>query len=225
MEFAFHFVAFLDILGFSEMVRADAESPSAPQFLRKLLDVQRETVSSVASEAGFDVNQFSDSVVIALPFDKPNFGRFLGVVAGFQFRLFSEGLLCRGGITHGKHFASGSFVFSAGLVEAYFIERDVARYPRIAVSQDLLDLLFSSRRIGSDYPLLRERDGSVFVDFLRGTDLEQAYHHVAKILEANKSCERGVREKLAWLSEYFDYRSQQSSIGVPGFSENRFQEC
>src|SRR5262245_56824982 len=110
---AHHFVAFLDLLGFSAMVAGEAEhaGDDRSSFL-KLRDAHQQTRSRFEKMPGYTLFQFSDSIVLARQFDKHALPEFLGVVADYQRSLLERELLCRGGIAYGKHFVDGSFLFS-----------------------------------------------------------------------------------------------------------------
>jgi hypothetical protein len=137
-----HFVAFLDILGFSNMVKFDFESSSQYKtYLNKLFQIYNYTSKLHDSNLDLNVMQFSDSIVLSVPFSKEFFSSFISVIAKYQYDLFCEGILCRGGIAYGKHFFQEGFLFSNGLIDAYKIESETAKHPRIVVSTDLIELI------------------------------------------------------------------------------------
>ena len=74
----FYFVAFLDLLGFSDMVKFDCESPSGSElYMKKLFDIHEQTLKNHKSNTGLEIVQFSDSIVLAMPFFKDNFQSFI----------------------------------------------------------------------------------------------------------------------------------------------------
>lgn len=200
---SYFYVAFIDILGFGEMVRGDCQAPTGEQVhVQKLMAVHDATRARFVNNADYQLLQFSDSVVIARSYDPAALPEFLEVVRGFQRDLFSRGLLCRGGVACGKHLLQGSFMFSGGLVEAYNLERDIARFPRIVVSDNLLQLVLPRGTSAPHLPILRGDDGASFVDYLRDVDPS----HAREIIKARLSSASapGVREKIVWLCRYFD---------------------
>lgn len=214
-----HYVAFLDLLGFSHMVQADLRD-QRQQFLGKLFQCHQAAAPIFSANAECSITQFSDSVVIAMPYNKTQFEWFATSVAAYQRLLLDEGLLCRGGIAINKHFSNGSFTFSAGLIEAYHVESTAARYPRVVVSPDALGLIYPDR---SSIPafLVEEDDGLLFIDYLRLTARRRPKHLGKKLAEITGQLAKGsdpsIREKGVWLAAYSD-----SVLGT-SLSRPRFQ--
>ncbi len=182
----FYFVAFLDLLGFSDMVRFDCESPSGSElYMNKLFDIHEQTLKNHKSN-------------------------FIKLIADFQYDLFDKGFLCRGGIAYGKHFSKEGFLFSNGLIEAYKVERDIAKYPRVAVSTDLIELIYKGKLITDDIPLIMENDTIFFVDFLANKNLNDSAIRLQTILDNAPQSNPSVMEKHRWLTEYFDFKANNS---------------
>jgi hypothetical protein len=208
------------------MVKRDCESPAnSDNYMRnmgKLFDVYKHTLELYDSTTGLDMVQFSDSIVLAIPFPKNKFPFFVKMISKFQYDLFIQGLLCRGGIAYGKHFFKDGFLFSNGLIEAYKIERDIAKYPRVAVSTDLIELIYKNGQLDGDIPLIKETDNVFFVDFLANNDLRISAGYLKSILDTARSSDISVQEKLRWLTEYFDYKASHSDSSISKFGKPRF---
>jgi hypothetical protein len=219
----FYFISFIDILGFSNMVKSDFESSSKNMtYIKKLFNIYNYTSNLKESILGLKIIQFSDSVVLSVPYSEELFSQFISIIAKYQYDLFCEGILCRGGIAYGKHFLHEGFVFSNGLIDAYRIESDVAKYPRIVVSDDLINLIYKNGEIDKSVPLIKENDGLFFVDFLEGRDLIASSENLKSILDMNKSSSVSIKEKQRWLTEYFDFKASQSNVLVNNFGQPRF---
>jgi hypothetical protein len=206
IELKQHFVAFLDVLGFSEMVKADTISDSQTH-LSKLFKCHQSAAQIFRNDPLCSITQFSDSIVISRPYEASAFKDFVIHVAEYQRLLLNEELLCRGGIAVNKHFSNGSFTFSAGLIDAYRIESKAARYPRVVISQQLLLLLFPEK-IELPPFLIKEDDGLLFIDYVGLTMrkkpkklTESINNLVSKLLENKDS---SVKEKGLWLAAYSD---------------------
>ena len=221
-DFQYYFVAYIDILGFSKMVESDIQTDHPNLFLTKLFNVYETTRNSFGNHQNLQVIQFSDSVVFAIPNTEENFSRFINIIGQFQYNLFSQGLLCRGGISFGKHYYNNGFLFSGGLIEAYLIERTLSRYPRIAISSSLLDWLYPRHVLPEDCHILKENDGTYFVDFIPNETHTQSADYLEKILKGNTSADISIKEKHQWLSEYFDHKTQILGLKIKKFSEPRF---
>lgn len=206
VELKQHYVAFLDILGFSEMVNSDSHGDDQEN-LSKLYKCHQSLSQIFSDHADCTITQFSDSVVIAKPFDAEHFTWFVEKVADYQRMLLDEHLLCRGGIAVNKHYSVNSFTFSAGLIAAYHVESKLARYPRVVVSPDVINLVYPDlKNIPS--AVMQEDDGLFFVNYLgltrrkRPTKLKTSVESVIDSLIANN--EPSVREKGRWLASYAD---------------------
>lgn len=213
-----HFVAFIDILGFSEMVRSDCESPNGTKYLELLYKVHHEAAQTLGKDVEAGLIQFSDSIVFSRPFDLFKLNEFLVAVSKWQRSLLLSGLLCRGGITFGKHFVNDRFMFSKGLIDAYYLESAKAKFPRIIISKDLIELAKDSIKWESS-PVIKEEDGSIFVDYLTHENAEMKGKLMAA---AGKLCEQqvsnsSVQEKLRWLGHYADFKLG-SNLSKPRFS-------
>jgi len=202
-----HFVAFIDILGFSEMVRSDCESSEPPRFLQLLYNSHLQAIGLFGKDLQADLIQFSDSIVFSKPFDLSKIEGFVDAIATWQKSLLLNGLLCRGGISFGKHFMKDKFLFSKAMIDAYFIENSLARFPRVVVSNDLLQLTNTTIKINPN-KLLKEDDGATFVNYLQWTDeteKNQLKEAVARLTNEVDKLSSSVQEKLRWLTRYADH--------------------
>lgn len=218
VELKQHFVAFLDVLGFSEMVRSDVNSDDQV-FLSKLFRCHQSASQIFRDDPNCSVTQFSDSIVVAKPYNAESFGWFVTRVAEYQRLLLDEQLLCRGGIAVNKHFSNGSFTFSAGLIAAYKVESKSARYPRVVVSPEVLDLVLPDMVSPPPF-LVEEDDGLLFVDYIGATArrrpkklLGSVNAVVSSLLDSE---EPSVREKGLWLASYSD-AALGTSLSPPRF--------
>lgn len=218
IELKQNYVAFLDVLGFSNMVQSDAAN-NDQSFLMKLFKCHQSAAQIFSDDPNCSVTQFSDSIVIAKPYDASAFSWFVTRVAEYQRLLLDEELLCRGGVAVNKHFSNGSFTFSAGLIDAYRVESKTARYPRVVISSDVLDLVFPDM---NEIPknIIKEDDGLYFIDYIgitkrkRSARLLNSIRNVVQDLLQSKDA--SIREKGLWLAEYAD-SVIETSLSMPKF--------
>lgn len=182
-------VLFLDFLGFSnELARWNEEEAN------RVKDVLQWTVASnseyscnhTGSMNGMGgrkiipaLTAFSDNIVVSYPAQGPSEYTYLErewindvvinemqrIVYEVSAKAFKINLLVRGGIARGPLYHAGGVVFGRGLIEAYHIERDVANFPRIAISQTVFEgpkpvPIESSR-------LLIDTDGVLHLTYIR----------------------------------------------------------
>ncbi|WP_097006977.1 hypothetical protein [Lacrimispora amygdalina] len=210
-------VAFVDILGFSEMVRSDCENViSNARYFEVLKSVNEQTKTIRKC----NITQFSDSVIFSLPLDVDNFYQMVEILTNYQKDLFLQSIICRGAISYGKHYKEEDFMFSQALIEAYKLESKEAIYPRIILSKNLFDYFKPQLNRGLPH-LLCEQDGYQFIDYFSILDKE-----ISKdiLVDFNKTMEKyplNVKEKYFWLFQYWEYRYSDKLA----FSAPRFHTC
>lgn len=124
-------VAFVDILGFSDMVRSDCENKNGSlKFFEILKNINLETKEIT----GCSITQFSDSVIFSLPLEEENYVKMIQILSEYQYKLLCNSIICRGAMAYGKHYTKNDFMFSQALIEAYQLECMEAKYPRIIIS-------------------------------------------------------------------------------------------
>ncbi len=181
------------------MVKSDCHSGnSGPIFLPLIKETLSEARKIQLSE-NQKLIQFSDSIIVSRPFkpDSGAFKEFLNSISLLQCLLFRKGILCRGGIAHGKHSEDDDIIFSQALVEAYRIENSIAQFPRVVISDDLLNL-FSPNGL----PLATDTDGLTFVNYLLGIEPAEIDDLLSNALSATKSGGARVAAKGRWLVDY-----------------------
>lgn len=160
-------VAFIDILGFKNMVSKDIDSvvlalryiemfcnsffkfPSRetgratfpfeyrPEYNYDYSDNQEESSEEEMNKP--TVTMFSDSVVISQPFDSFfDISEFVEFISKIQYTLLTEGILIRGGISTGTLYHSDKYLFGSAIVSAYNLEDKKAIYPRIIIDERLM---------------------------------------------------------------------------------------
>lgn len=145
-------IAFIDILGFKDMVNNNIEKVIlALRYIKMFRDSFYKIPSrmgnpertEVMSEPDEEVDEqenlpkatmFSDSIVISKEVDEYfSFSDFVQFIAQLQFELLREGVLLRGGIDIGLVYHDDSFIFGSGMISAYLLESKVSKYPRITI--------------------------------------------------------------------------------------------
>lgn len=208
-----HFVAFIDLLGFSNMVKHDCENPeTAQKYIDKLKAIHTKTKDLKNEIDGLQLTQFSDSIVLALPYEKDSFSDFSKLVANYQYELLGSGIICRGGISYGMHHYEDDFLFSSGLIHAYNIEKDISINPRIVVSKDLVDLLYPDAHNIPQQTLTRESDGAHFINFLGGRNPNECWTHINNIVPENLAPSPSIRGKQIWLINYYNHTFPENIV-------------
>ena len=208
-------VAFVDILGFSSMVKSDCESKNGKYYYFETLKNLNERTRKITD---CNITQFSDSIIFSLPLNKENYQKLITILAEYQLQLLYNSILCRGGIAYGKHYKEYDFMFSQALIEAYQLELNDAIYPRIVVSQNLID--FFKPDIKSLEHVLKENDGFWFVDYLGIADKDTTQYQLKKLNNTLDTKNLHVKEKYYWLYRYWEYTfAEELSFTSPQFAK------
>ncbi|MGF6234739.1 hypothetical protein ABIE02_000844 [Leclercia sp. 1548] len=208
MNVASYYVAFIDILGFKDIVEQEKSNQFDKGLLTKLYACHLQC-GEIFKEFHIDIVQFSDSIVISKPFSVDSFEQFIKAVSSYQKMLLKSGFLCRGGIALNKHYSDSGFIFSPALIEAYNVESKKAIYPRIVISEDLMELLFPTKNIPEF--LCKEYDGLYFVNYVSNEMDEESRESLENLISSCISSKNpSIAQKGIWLAGYFDIIFQAS---------------
>lgn len=160
-------------------------------------------------KAVFNIQQ-QDTALISKAFSKDSFEEFAKAVSLYQILLLKNGFLCRGGIALNKHYSKSGFIFSPALIEAYKVESEKAIYPRIVISEDLIDFLYPSKVMPNI--LCKEYDGLYFINYITN-ELDEETHQVLLSLIDNCITNKNpsIAQKGLWLAGYSDVVYQTQS--------------
>jgi hypothetical protein len=135
------FCAFIDILGFRELVARLGNDSGAVEALRNVLsEVHNPKLPGLADPMFVDyrTQSISDAVALStLPIAEGLLMLF-GSLNQLTFNLLSEGYFVRGAIVRGRLYHDYGMIFGEALVHAYDLETTVVRYPRIMVHGNVL---------------------------------------------------------------------------------------
>lgn len=180
--------AFIDILGYTDMVQSAAKASKSEELLRRLHGALRKARTHVDPE---DSNQvvrklidkdvsafraFTDNIVIGYPiYDdaESELGNAFSELSYFQMAMSMEGFFVRGGIAIGDLYMDDIAVYGSGLMEAYNAETTLARDPRIVLAQSAQKAVdqhieYYGRRAHApqNKDLLKDSDGQYFLDYM-----------------------------------------------------------
>lgn len=140
IEYKQRLVAFIDVLGFKNLVYGATTGP-IEAYYGFLLSNFRNAVA----QRGFEFMLISDSIVIHCDDDIQNFSELVKMINIAQAGLMGRGVLMRGAISHGGLFVDkpNSIVVGTGLINAYNLEAQ-ARFPRTIVDRSLVTKYYAS---------------------------------------------------------------------------------
>jgi hypothetical protein len=185
-RFQQRFIAFVDILGFSSIVdrmsredrlftavrdalkSLDRQAREIQQYRRERREKRATTLRKgrvpLVRESNLQMTAFSDCYVLS---EVSPAWHVLAAVQALGARFLAEGILTRGAVVQGKAYHNGRVLFGPGIVEAYLLESEVAKYPRILVTESVREeVLGYHEGLWKGRLLNRDVDGSWFINLL-----------------------------------------------------------
>lgn len=136
------YCAFVDILGFRELIQRLREGRTDHHRLKRVLSQMHDPVEGKREEfasSDFRALSISDAVVLSTKTTGVGLGHLLYVLDELTLGLlFEGGFFTRGAIVKGNLYQDSTTVFGEALVEAYRLEQEVVRYPRIMVARNVV---------------------------------------------------------------------------------------
>ncbi len=147
IEYSDNIVGFLDVLGFSNSVRA---SQKDERLRSKIRDLLQELDNVVTERTGqfrensklppIKIHFFSDSITISCPsVSEQSFRWVLWVICEFFVKSIAHGFFLRGALTIGQYFESENTFFGPALLKAHDIEKSIALWPRCIIDPEALN--------------------------------------------------------------------------------------
>lgn len=206
-------VAFIDILGFKEIVKQSEFDVAKIELLYSVLDylkgweipkkwdlklVEIEEDAQKKGVENFDISgrtnttSFSDSIVVSVKVDDNVNEMASTLIVNLAYIgaiLIEKGILFRGGITIGNIFhKENGTVFGQGLIDAYMLESKSAKYPRIILSDKLLREL--------NYPIEAKRNRYPYHQYITRFDDGSAGFHQMIYYQVVESWTEMTSEKM-----------------------------
>lgn len=247
-------LAFVDILGFKDMIGRSADDSEKQRLIRAAMDIIHSY--KVLNDAGEDgglrkfgvqVTTFSDSAILSYPvsFDGGLFHVLLDLIH-LQIDLAYLGVLIRGGVTIGLAYHDEVNAFGPAMVEAYELESGCAVYPRIILTSQTIHTgiaVSHAHRNPTDIALLKSvlrqaEDGFYYLDYLRQFQEldypEYDYYRLMVRVRENLICNlnqyysnQKVFSKYHWMLRYWNGVLDPQSLIVPreeGISDEQAKE-
>lgn len=225
-------IAFIDILGFSELV---LKLDNDPSLIRQIKDVMNTMARTQAiyetKETTRRISIFSDTIIISD--ERRELGFVLLNTRLVAQELLDRGVLSRGAVIVGNLFHQGNIIFGSGLVEAYRTEQSLAIYPRILLDQELAEIVSKWQPSHSfitrwDNVVRQDVDGLWFLDVfappygppIHANNLQMGYvkrfrywlsRNLITELEAQKPNYRNIA-KIRWAINQFNSSLSRYSI-------------
>lgn len=184
-----HVIAFIDILGFADLVQRMDKSPSLIDSVYEVLSrVHKEEISEQFGdwirEGLANLTLASDSIFLSIGIDAwSRSGTHRDVawaclatlesIFWLQRYLLKRGVLTRGGVAFGSLLHHDNVIFGPALVRAYRLESQLALFPRAIIDAPVLNYVATAEpSTHFEFPsrlnslTRRDVDGLVYVDYL-----------------------------------------------------------
>jgi hypothetical protein len=219
------YVAFLDVLGFSEMVGKE-DTTRLQIYFNKVLDAFEVFDKEKATIQKLMV---SDSIILIAPKTKVDFKILIRAIQSIQTYLIKEGIILRGAVSKGKVYydETNKLIVGQGYIRAYKLEAE-AIYPRVIIDPAIiLDIAEDRIRFFAEMSVMNEADAmkniplidnrtnspledAISVDYAGRIlteaynnddtkDLKEIYEFVRKNLYSNQA----TYSKYLWLKNHF----------------------
>lgn len=227
-EYSHCYFAFIDLLGFKEIVKKKTCSEIVSIFdeakkhytINRILDGNVE-VPIIPPE---DIHYYimSDSVCIYIKDDiKSALPVLEWLCMNFQVRMLclDTPILVRGSISRGEIYEDNGVLFGPALVEAYMRSEKLAHVPRIVIpAQFYEEAKDQTEKAWLDGFTYLEQDGFYVTRYINYFCMhksttnyrENVYKYIMKTLDT--SLDQSVREKYLYVKSWMDYYYQQEEM-------------
>ena len=198
MDYKESYVAFLDILGFKDLIQTEDFNKVLEVFksikgsddfeMALHREVDEKDNSSEAQEymsyntalSKVKIYAMSDSIVVSSEADRPYaLDALIDAIILIQNKLYAldKPVLLRGAVAKDDYYCEGSVAFGKGMVDAYLYQEYYSKYPRVIVSKDLAQEITDRGYISqSDWGDIGENAGKLFLD-------DDDYYHIDSLKE------------------------------------------
>jgi hypothetical protein len=170
------YCAFIDILGFRDLVRHLGGVGLQFETLRSLLTKIHSPVNPATKSwhIDFRAQSISDAVAISTIANDTDLLHLFIAIENLAVELLKEGYLIRGALVKGKLYHDDKMVFDDALIRAYELERTIVRFPRVMIARDVMQDIdqfcsgfLSDRRVIYESHIAQGDDGPYYVHVLR----------------------------------------------------------
>ena len=218
-------IAFLDILGFKQLIHKKEFNEIREIFSSIFTDEDAVLALHIVSGGDklFDsynaildiaeIHILSDSIVIAVPANKPEaLAVVIDICNCVQEQLYELNIpvFLRGAISKGSFYSESNMIFGKGLIDAYLAQEKYAIYPRIILSEEIVEGRIVS--VFEEKQLPKDEDGYYYLDTLKSYfdcfSLDKllklkSYKKISEYVELQLKgySDKGIREKYLWLKK------------------------
>ena len=213
-----HIICYIDFLGSKEILSQGGQLV----FFENIHDsfaFAMKFESKLEIFSGLKFKTFSDNILIAYEIEDVDdkdkvfyaYMKILNFLRTFAPRFIKQGILFRGGITIGNLALNDIMVWGNGLVDAVNIEENISIYPRIVISDKLLDIFnlykLDNYEFEEKFSCLSDLDGCWFVDYIEYREpstsedtIKEGYFAILEKIKTEKR--KRILQKYIWHKNY-----------------------
>ncbi len=223
------YCAFVDIIGFRELIAQLGQGTTSFQSLRSILRIIHDppTMKSkvVFGESDLRAQSISDAVCISTSRSGDGLGHLFYALRHLTFNMLEQGFFIRGAVVKGNLYHDDSMVFGEAFVRAYQLETEIVRYPRIMVASEVAadihgvkgNYFYAEALAGA---VAQSDDGPRFLDVLADIVEDFTHDEPEKIVELGVRCDEMAGqiqrrydasfdnprhfEKVQWFARYWN---------------------
>lgn len=158
------YCAFIDILGFRQLIESLSNEAGKVQALREILSGVHRPRTSLGES--IRTQSISDAVALSAEVNVEGLAAMMHTITYLSLDLLCQGFLVRGAVVKGPLYHDDSMVFGKALVRAYQLESEVVRYPRIMIVREVRDDILKLRP-NLTQMLRQSEDGPMHIDVLK----------------------------------------------------------
>lgn len=224
------YVAVIDLLGFKDTIKSKTCETICgfyDEIYTDYITTNEITKEPIVERNKVQLKVASDTIFLCIESSEHN--SLAGLVSCcdyLQVRLLRQStpVLCRGAITKGKVYINGDVCFGPAIVEAYKMEEELAKSPRIIMSKEIIAQWENYDQSGKGYIdkfTYQDVDGYTVLDYLY---LFYGLSHNGNITEWNEFAiyakERAISEKNLSVKMKYQYVYEQFSRITKKYREN-----
>jgi hypothetical protein len=219
------YVAFIDLLGFKNLIIQSEKSPDHRKFLHQILDIVRDTLCRNDSpKLGSNFTYFSDCIVVTTERTFEGLLDIFQSISILSFNLLQYDILIRGGLTCGGTHHGQDFVYGTAVNRAHEIESALAKNPMTMLSEEVIQDAMSYDPMIKRY-LVTDPSNKYFVHYLlqfaeyRPTPIypglvlleDPAQRVIDYICQRLNTATDSPLDKAKWVQEYWN-----STVAIQG---------
>lgn len=217
-EYVECYIAFLDMLGFKILINQSSCDEIAKIFKEYLDKIPlqgmylggKKIINESTTEA-LKMKVMSDSICLYIEVNQPNaLLCMIAVCIMLQYQLFNSTnpIFLRGAIVRGDLYAENDVIFGPGLTQAYLLEENNAKYPRIILTRETLKCMENDNDVNVSIlaaSIFRDDDAFYTVNYFKmlfdgdKTICEKIKHTIKHFLDT--TIDSSIREKYLYLEK------------------------